>query len=91
MNGSPTWNSWKAMIQRCTNPKAPNYHYYGARGISICAEWVFFENFLAEMGVRPEGMTLDRISSDGNYEPDNCRWATRVEQRANQRPRQKRG
>jgi len=73
------------MGQRCTNPNHMAYQDYGGRGIVICRRWRSFENFLADMGERPEGMTLDRIDNDGNYEPGNCRWATPKVQRANQR------
>lgn len=73
------------MKKRCNNPKNHNYPYYGGRGIRVCERWNDFENFLADMGVRPEGTTLDRKNSNGNYEPDNCRWATKVEQRNNRR------
>lgn len=73
------------MKQRCLNPKNPNFKDYGARGIRICTRWLpSFEAFLADMGDRPAGLTLDRINNDGHYEPGNCRWATRKEQRANQ-------
>ena len=74
------------MIRRCTKPNVSRYADYGGRGIKVCAEWVFFENFLRDMGERPEGMTLDRINPDGHYEPGNCRWATASVQRINQRP-----
>lgn len=80
MDGTPTYNSWKTMIQRCTNPKVHNYQYWGGRGITVCERWKDFENFLEDMGVRPSGTTLDRINTDGNYEPGNCRWATDVQQ-----------
>lgn len=73
------------MVDRCTNPKHGYYEYYGARGITVCDRWRNYENFLADMGERPEGTTLDRIDNDGNYEPGNCRWATWDEQGANKR------
>jgi len=82
------YRTWASMIQRCINPTVRGWKYYGGRGISVCSRWLKFENFLADMGVRPSALlSLDRINNDGNYEPSNCRWATRSEQRLNQRPR----
>ena len=84
---SCTYIAWQNMLQRCRDL---SNLYYGGRGITVCTRWDpqlggGFENFLTDMGVRPEGLTLDRIDPNRNYEPDNCRWATWREQRINQR------
>lgn len=93
-SGSPTYNSWIAMLQRCYYAKGKMYAYYGGRGITVCDRWRGkhgFINFLADMGIKKDGQTLDRINSDGNYEPSNCRWATRKEQALSRAPRGSRG
>lgn len=82
---SPTYHSWVGMIQRCTNPKRGSYKHYGGRGITVCKRWQKFENFLADMGIRPLERTLDRKNTNGNYTPSNCRWATPEEQARNSR------
>ncbi len=80
---SPTWNSWSKMRERVLNPNHVKHHLY--EGVEICERWDSFEAFLEDMGERPEGTSLDRIDPYGNYEPDNCRWATSLEQRHNRR------
>lgn len=81
---SPTYISWRQMLARCLNPNSDSYPYYGGRGIEICDRWQeSFENFLADMGERPPGMTLDRKNNNGDYEPGNCRWATPKQQNRN--------
>lgn len=82
---TPTYRSWEAMIRRVTNPRAANWAEYGGRGISVCDHWKSFENFLEDMGERPDGTTIDRINPNGDYEPGNCRWASAAIQSRNTR------
>lgn len=87
MTNTITYTSWAAMKSRCNNSKYNCYEHYGKRGIKVCARWSdSFTDFLADMGERPSlDYSIDRIDVNGNYEPGNCRWATRSQQRRNQR------
>ena len=83
---SPTYRSYASMLDRCTNENSVRWSYYGARGIAVCDRWLgSFTFFLADLGERPEGKTLDRIDGQGHYAPSNCRWATPVTQARNRR------
>lgn len=88
LSGHPLYSTWGNMIRRCTDPTNHNYHFYGGRGIRVCERWAGedgLQNFLADMGERPVGTTLDRIDVNGDYEPSNCRWADTTTQMANRR------
>jgi hypothetical protein len=82
---SPTYKSWHMMKQRCCNPNNAQYHDYGGRGITMCSRWMSFENFLADMGERPDGTSIERKDNNIGYYPDNCCWATKSAQQRNRR------
>lgn len=81
--GTPAYFSWAAMIKRCNNPNCGDFPRYGGRGIKVCDRWMDFRNFLADMGERPAGLTIERINNDLGYIKNNCKWATSKEQARN--------
>jgi NAD(P)-dependent dehydrogenase (short-subunit alcohol dehydrogenase family) len=89
--GRPVYESWKGMIQRCTNPANQEWKNYGGRGVTVIPDWLLFANFYKDMGDRPEGKTLDRENNELGYSKSNCKWSTSKEQAMNKRNTKKGG
>jgi hypothetical protein len=85
MSYTPTWKAWDSMKQRCLNAKHKSYAEYGGRGITVDPAWLTFDGFFADMGERPDGLSLGRIDNDGGYSKTNCRWETLLQQGGNRR------
>jgi hypothetical protein len=85
MSGTSEYKRWHGMIKRTSDPANKDFKHYGARGISVCERWLDFSNFISDMGMCPPKLELDRIDNDGDYTPDNCRWASRTVQCRNTR------
>lgn len=85
LTDSRVYRIWTSMLTRCRNPNTGKWKYYGGRGIKVCKRWLKFENFIADMGMPPAGMSLDRINVDADYKPSNCKWSDSREQTRNRR------
>jgi len=81
----PLYRLWRGMINRCFNKRQLHYFRYGGRGITVCKRWLRFRSFVADMGPRPKGHSLDRIDNNATYSPDNCRWASSKQQAKHKR------
>jgi DNA-binding CsgD family transcriptional regulator len=76
----PTYHIWRGMVRRCFSPLCAEYRFYGAKGVKVCDRWLHFPHFIEDMGLRPSGLSIDRIDPTGDYQPGNCRWATLYQQ-----------
>jgi len=85
MGGTPTYNTWSCMVNRCNNPDNIGYSYYGGRGITVCKRWLKFEDFFEDMGIKPKGLTIERKDNELGYFKENCCWATMSDQSKNKR------
>jgi hypothetical protein len=90
MSKSSEYNTWNGMKTRCNNPKSPDYKNYGGRGITVCERWSTFDNFIKDMGTKPnKNYSIDRIDNNRGYEPSNCQWVDSITQNNNRRPKSK--